>query len=78
MMSPKNKSIILFILFLWLVFVAWEIDVQSVVNTYPDSIVRLDLLLLPFLIILTVYVIYLLIRKNDFDSAQDTDLHQDV
>ncbi|MBT8282455.1 MAG: hypothetical protein KJO86_01860 [Muriicola sp.] len=77
-MSPKNKSIILFILFLWLVFVAWEIDVQSVVNTYPDSIVRLDLLLLPFLIILTVYVIYLLIRKNDFDSAQDTDLHQDV
>ncbi|QBA63586.1 hypothetical protein [Muriicola soli] len=77
-MSPKSKSLILFILFLWLVFAAWEMDVQSTINTYPESIVRLDLLLLPFLIILTVFVVYILIRKNDFDGAQDSDLHQDV
>ena len=64
-MNSNNKSFVLFLIFIWTIYVAWEIDVQSAIKTYPDSITRYDLLILPFLIIFTLYAVYILIRKQD-------------
>lgn len=76
-MYPKNKSLILFILFLWFVFAAWEMDAQAAEQTLPNTYIRLDLLMLPFLIILTGYAIYILIRNHNFDNSGDTEPNQE-
>jgi hypothetical protein len=66
-MNSNKKSFILFILFIWSVYFAWSLDVNSAVQTYSKGVTRYDLLLLPFLIIFTGYSIYLLVRKQDSD-----------
>ncbi len=66
-MSSNKKSFILFILFIWSVYFAWAMDVNSTVQTYQKGVTRYDLLLLPFLIIFTGYSIYLMTRKEDSD-----------
>ncbi|WP_424370994.1 hypothetical protein [Muriicola sp.] len=72
-MNSNKKSFVLFLIFLWSVYAAWELDVQTALKNYPDSVTRYDLLLLPFLVIFTGYVILLLIRKENIDNTQDTD-----
>jgi hypothetical protein len=59
------------------VFAAWEMDAQATIQTLPDTYIRLDLLLLPFLIILTGYAVYFLIRNHNFDNSEDTDPNQE-
>lgn len=58
-------SLILFLMGIWSCFMLWEFDVQTSLSTYSDSIIRYDLLILPFLIIITGYVIFILIRKQN-------------
>ncbi len=67
-MNFNKKSFILFLIFMWSVYVAWAIDVQSTIKIYPESTTRYDLWLLPYLILFTAYAIYLLIRKQDTDN----------
>ena len=64
-MYSFNKGIILLLLLIWSLFFAYEIEMQTAMKAYPDSMVRIDLLLLPFLIILSVYIVYILIREQN-------------
>jgi hypothetical protein len=68
-MASSKKSFILFILFVWSVYFAWSMDVQSAVKSFPNNMTRYDLLLLPFLILLTGYAVYLLLRKQKTDNS---------
>ena len=62
-MNSYKKSFVVILILLWAVYIAWELDMQTALKNHPDSITRYDLMLLPFLIIITAYVIHLLIRK---------------
>ncbi len=67
-MNSNKKSFVLFLVFIWSIYVAWVIGIQSPLKNYPESKTRYDLLLLPFLIMFTAYVIYILIRKKNSDK----------
>jgi hypothetical protein len=67
-MNSNSKSFVLFLIFIWSIYVAWEFDVQTAIKTYPDSITRYDLLILPCLIIFTAYAVHILIRNQDTDK----------
>jgi hypothetical protein len=68
-MNSNKKSLILFILFVWSVYLAWATEVQSEIKSFPNSTDRYDFLLLPFLIIFTGYAVYLLFRKQKTDNT---------
>ena len=67
-MNSNKKSFILFLLFIWSVYAAWALDIQSSIRTSPDSMTRYDLFLLPFLILFTVGAVHILISKKDTDN----------
>jgi hypothetical protein len=66
-MNSNKKSFILLILFIWSVYFAWSLDVNSSLQTYSKGVTRYDLLLLPFLVIFTGYSIYLLVKNRNSD-----------
>lgn len=67
-MNSNSKSFVLFLIFIWSIYGTWAFDVQTAIKTYPDSVTRYDLLILPFLIIFTAYAVHILIRKQDTDN----------
>ena len=59
-----NSGLILLLFIIWSLFFAWQIEMKTIIEEYPDTIVRIDLLILPFLIVLTVYILYIVLRKQ--------------
>ena len=64
-MRSFNKGIILLLVLIWSLFVAYELEMQTAIKAYPNAIIRIDLLLLPILIVLTAYIIYSLIKEKN-------------
>jgi hypothetical protein len=56
------------LLFIWSVYAAWATNEQSSTSTDFDSMASYEQLLLPFLILFTVFAIYILIKKKDKDN----------
>ena len=67
-LKSQKTSFILFLLFIWSVYAAWAFDVQSSISTSTDHVIRYDHLLLPFLVLFTVFAIFILISKKDTDN----------
>ena len=69
-MSPNKKSFIFLVLFIWSVYFAWALDLQSSAESQPHSVTRYDLWILPYLLAFTGYAIYLLTRRRDSDDMK--------
>ncbi len=72
-LNSHKTSFILFLLFMWSVYAAWATNEQTSSittsdNITSDSITGYDQLLLPFLILFTVFAIYILIKKKGKDK----------
>ncbi|WP_299000968.1 hypothetical protein ACOKFD_18970 [Flagellimonas sp. S174] len=48
---------------IWGCFVMWEIQIQSWLQINPSLVVRYDLMLLPLLVVVSFYVIYVTLKK---------------
>ncbi|MEM0933744.1 MAG: hypothetical protein AAF575_02050 [Bacteroidota bacterium] len=48
---------------IWVCFVLWEIQIQSWLQINPSFVVRYDLMLLPLLMVVSFYVVYVTLKK---------------
>ncbi|MEM8845995.1 MAG: hypothetical protein AAGD17_02725 [Bacteroidota bacterium] len=48
---------------IWACFVVWEIQIQSWLQINPSLVVRYDLMLLPLLVVVSFYVVYVTLKK---------------
>ncbi len=48
---------------IWACFVVWEIQIQQWITINPVIVVRYDLMLLPLLVVVSFYVLYITLKK---------------
>lgn len=66
MLKRNNKHLWLFLLIIWSTFIAWEIQVKEWLVNETNFIFRVDLvIILPTLIILTLYVTAIVINQKN-------------
>lgn len=66
MLKGNNKYLWLFLLIIWSTFVVWEIQVKEWLAYETNFIFRVDLvIILPSLIILTLYVTSFIINQKN-------------
>lgn len=63
-MESYKKELFVFLLSIWVLFIGWEFQLQSLDETVLERTERYDLLILPILGIVTVYVLYLMLKKE--------------
>jgi uncharacterized membrane protein len=69
-MNQNKKSFIFLVLFIWTIYFAWSMDMQTIAEIQPKTTTRYDLWILPYLLAFTGYAVYLLTRRKDSDNNQ--------
>ncbi|MCF6348486.1 MAG: hypothetical protein L3J20_09340 [Flavobacteriaceae bacterium] len=65
-MKKSHKYLIGFLVFSWISFIIWEIYVEKWAANETGPVIRVDLIIIiPVLLIITIFVLYKLFRKND-------------
>lgn len=62
----QNSKILLMVLaIVWGLFLIWEIDLQKNPLMQSNTMLRIDLLLLPVLLITTLYIVYAIKKQRN-------------
>nr|WP_299345262.1 hypothetical protein [Allomuricauda sp.] len=48
---------------IWSCFILWEVQIQAWLEINPAFVVRYDLMLLPLLLVVSFYVLYVTLKK---------------